>query len=78
MILKYIQPRTATYPLIPNQSRTPLGVNRSLQLLLWSQLVGVAALLLSAVGGTGWETGLNDYYQHFILRMLSVGHGVKG
>ena len=29
-----------------------------LQLLLWPELVGVAALLLAAVGGSRWETGL--------------------
>ena len=33
--------------------------NRLFQLLLGAELVGVTALLLTAVGGTGRKTGLN-------------------
>lgn len=33
-------------------------VHHLLQLLLWPELVGVAALLLAAVSGSRWKTGL--------------------
>lgn len=48
-----------------NPSDPPSQINairivasRLLKLLLWAELVGVSALLLSAVGGTRWETSL--------------------
>ena len=49
-------------PCCPHQTPPPQPLrtraNRSLQLLLRAQLVGVATLLLAAVGGTRWKTGL--------------------
>ena len=42
---------------LPSQTKRQI-THPSLELLLGSELVGVAAFLLSAVGGTGWETGL--------------------
>jgi len=47
-------------------SQTPEKANRSLELLLWSELVGVAAFLLSAVSGTRWETGVALSADHLL------------
>jgi len=56
-------------PPIANANQT--GASRLLQLLLWSELVGVAALLLSAVGRTGWETGVALSADHLVAVELA-------
>jgi len=48
--------------------------NRLLELLFWSKLVGVTTLLLSAVGGTGRETGIALSADH----LVTVELGSKG
>jgi hypothetical protein len=54
-----IHQKQLPHPSLPlsNNARQPIA-NRSLQLLLGAELVGVTALLLAAVGGTGRETSL--------------------
>ena len=42
-----------------------------LQLLLWSELVGMTALLLSAVGGSWWESGVTLSANHLLAVELS-------
>lgn len=48
----------ANPPAHNNRKLQLLRANRSLQLLLWAKLVGVATLLLAAVGGARGKTGL--------------------
>ena len=47
-----------------------------LYLLLWSQLVCVTALLLSAVGGTGWESSVALSADHLLAVVLG-GQGLE-
>ena len=49
-----------------------------LQLLLGSKLVGVTALLLSAVGSSGWESGIALSADHLIAVVLSSKHLQRG
>lgn len=55
---------TVTYLVVQNVQNACHAVSHVhahlLQLLLWSQLVGVSALLLSAVGCSWWKTGLHS------------------
>ena len=50
--------------------------NSLLQLLLWAQLVGVAALLLAAVGGTWRKAGVALSADHLLAVVLG-GEGLE-
>ena len=50
--------------------------SRLLQLLLWAELVGVTALLLTAVGGPGRETGVALSADHLLAVVLG-GEGLE-
>lgn len=69
-----IYPRTNppfhNLPVNPNAIRA----KHLLELLLWAELVGVSALLLSAVGSTGRETGVALSADH----LFAVELGGKG
>jgi len=66
------QPFPAISPTEPNANIA----NLSLELLLWAKLVGVSALLLSAVGGTGWETGVALAADHLVTVVFG-GEGLE-
>jgi len=55
-------------------SAPPTAVKPLLDLLLWSELVGVTALLLTAVGGSRWQSSVALSANH----LLAVVLGSKG
>jgi hypothetical protein len=59
------------------QLSTSEGANHSLDLLLRAELVGVTALLLAAVGGTGRQTGVAFPADHLLAVVLG-GQGLEG
>lgn len=59
-------------PIFVLRAANPMRANRLLQLLLRAELVGVTALLLSAVGGTGGKAGLAET----ISMMRNPGFGM--
>lgn len=48
-----------------------------LDLLLWSELVGVSTLLLTAVGGSRWQTGVALSADHLLAVVLG-GKSLEG
>jgi hypothetical protein len=66
----------ATHP-APDRNSIQRSENRSLQLLLGPQLVGVAALLLPAVGGTRRQAGVALAADHLLAVVLG-GQGLEG
>merc|ERR1719427_2466693 len=61
---------TSHFRKIPNMIPVAIPSLSLLQLLLHSQMVGVTALLLPAVGSTGMETSITFTADHFVAVVL--------
>lgn len=72
LLLRYL-----VLSLPPPRSRPPIPRNPLFDLLLWSQLVRVAALLLATVGCSRWQTGVALSANHF-LAVVFRGQGFEG
>ena len=70
--LPVIPPYPSLAPRTPSVKSTTL-----LNLLFWSQLVGVTALLLPAVGSSRWQTGVAFSADHLIT-VVFAGKGFEG
>jgi len=69
--------RSSATSLPPHPPTLASDAIRLLDLLLGAKLVGVAALLLAAVGGAGWQAGIALAADHLLAVVLG-GQGLEG